>query len=148
MPASDLPINAPSLVLDTNVVLDLLVFGNAGVDPVFAAVRAGSVRWVATPDMRAELLHVLTAGALQGRLADAQQALTLMDSLCHCVPAQPDSLPRHRPRCSDPSDQMFVDLALQVKAGAVLSRDRALLKMDRKLAPWGVRVRQPEDWNR
>ena len=71
MPASDLPINAPSLVLDTNVVLDLLVFGNAGVDPVFAAVRAGSVRWVATPDMRAELLHVLTAGALQGRLADA-----------------------------------------------------------------------------
>lgn len=146
MPASDSLIDVPRVVLDTNVLLDWLVFANPGVHAVMGAVQAGDVRWIACAAMRAELVHVLTDGALRGRLHDLQLALGRLDSLCSGVPLDAGALPLRRPRCTDPSDQVFVDLALQHGASALLTHDRALLKLARKLAPYGIQVLPPERW--
>jgi predicted nucleic acid-binding protein len=148
-----LPSTSPALVLDTNVVFDALVFANPAVAPVIDAIRRGRVRWLACPAMRGEAAWVLNQGLLarwrQGpperRWASVEQAMARFDELATAV-ADPPALPLPRPRCSDGSDQVFVDLALHQRAQWLLTRDRALLKLARRLRPLGVRVLVPEAW--
>jgi predicted nucleic acid-binding protein len=40
------------------------------------------------------------------------------------------------PRCSDPDDQKFLALAAAAGAAALVSKDRAVLKLRRRCAPW------------
>ena len=60
----------PTVILDTNVVLDWLVFRNPMCAALAAAVVAGELRWVATPAMRDELAHVLARGHLDAWAPD------------------------------------------------------------------------------
>ena len=46
---------------------------------------------------------------------------------------------RGAPRCSDPDDQKFIDLALR-PAALLLSKDQAVLRLRRALAERGVAV--------
>jgi predicted nucleic acid-binding protein len=39
------------------------------------------------------------------------------------------------PRCSDPDDQQFIELAAAIRAQCLVSKDRALLKLHRRCAP-------------
>lgn len=135
----------PSAVLDTNVLLDLLVFRNPAVAALGQAVRAGRLRWLGCAEMRGELAHVLRHAPLGGFEADAEQALTFADTYMQPA-ALPPALPTLRLRCSDPQDQMFIDLALHHGAAWLLTRDRALLKLARKAAPRGLQICPPELW--
>ena len=49
-------------------------------------------------------------------------------------------------RCTDPDDQKFLDLALQLGRCTLLSRDRAVLKLARRAAPLGVTIQSPLHW--
>ncbi|MFZ9370825.1 MAG: PIN domain-containing protein, partial [Limnohabitans sp.] len=49
-----------SLVLDTNIVLDLWWFEDPRAEPLLTALQAGQVRWLATEAMREELERVLS----------------------------------------------------------------------------------------
>lgn len=135
----------PSVVLDTNVVLDWLVFRDPRVAALAEAIGGGRLRWVGCAEMGAEMQHVLTRGALAHRANQSEHALTCFHRLCVCE-SLPAGLPASRLRCSDPSDQMFIDLALASGAGWLLSRDRALLKLARKAAALGLRIRLPDAW--
>jgi predicted nucleic acid-binding protein len=137
--------SVPHIVLDTNVVLDWFVFGNPGVHPVVRAVESGSVRWLACPQMRAELVHVLDHAVLGGRRVRAEQVLTFVDELAQ-IASLPDALPIQRMRCTDASDQMFIDLAVSHRARWLLSRDRAVLKLARRAAKQGLLIMPPEAW--
>jgi putative PIN family toxin of toxin-antitoxin system len=128
------------LVIDTNIVLDLLVFD----DPCWAALRtalaAGQLRWIATPPMRAELARVLGYPLIARRLdrdARAPEAvLAAFDARSHVVEPMP---PRAPFVCKDTDDQIFIDLAVCQRA-VLLSKDRAVLAMRRRLATLGVVV--------
>ncbi len=132
-------------MLDTNVVLDWFVFGNPGVHPVVRAVESGSVRWLACPQMRAELAHVLNHAVLGGRRVHVEQVLTSVDQLVQ-IASLPEGLPIQRLRCTDADDQMFIDLAVSHRARWLLSRDRAVLKLARRAAKQGVLIMPPEAW--
>jgi predicted nucleic acid-binding protein len=56
------------LVLDTNVVLDLLVFGDPRSQPVSAGLAGGTLHWLATAAMREELARVLRYPKLAERV--------------------------------------------------------------------------------
>src|SRR5262245_42733415 len=58
------PSAPPTLVLDTNVVLDWLLFADPGVAAMAAAIEAGSVRWLACAAMREEFERTLHARTL------------------------------------------------------------------------------------
>lgn len=137
--------SVPSVVLDTNVVLDWLVFRDPRVAALAQAIGGGRLRWIGCAEMGAEMRHVLTQGALAHRADQSEHALTCFHRLCVCE-SLPVGLPSTRLRCSDPSDQMFIDLALTHGAAWLLSRDRALLKLARKAAALGLRIRPPEAW--
>jgi predicted nucleic acid-binding protein len=136
----------PIVVLDTNVVLDWLVFRNPECTALAAAVVAGDLRWVATRAMRDELAHVLARGHLDAWEPDLASLWALWDRHCSEVPTPAPTGPSDRLRCSDPDDQKFIDLAVARKACWLLSRDRAVLKLARRLRERGVETLPPERW--
>jgi putative PIN family toxin of toxin-antitoxin system len=132
-------------VIDTNVLLDWLVFRNPACAPLQAALDGGRLCWLASPAMRDEMLHVLQRG-LGARWAVDDAALHAAWARYATIVAAPvPSLAI--PRCSDPDDQKFVELALGSGARWLLSRDKALLKLARQLRPRGVDVLTPERWS-
>ncbi len=132
----------PAAVLDTNVVLDWLVFRDAGVAPIAQAVRSGRLHWLATDTMRDELAHMLGHSCLSGWSPDVKQALAAFDLYSRSCPDAPAS----RLHCSDPDDQPFIDLALAHRVPWLITHDRALLKLARRARQSGVAVLRPIDW--
>lgn len=134
----------PRVVLDTNVVLAACHFRDPAVAALWAAVTAGDVGWIGTAAMRDELAHVAARLAPQGA-----PPAWLSDALVHLVlcPVPPVGPPGSVPRCSDPTDQMFVDLALATPADWLLSRDRALLKLAGQARRRGLRIARPDGWS-
>ena len=135
--------SAPSIVLDTNVVLDWLLFADPGLEPIAAAIVAGRLRWCTCTSMRDEIAHVLARGLAARHHADPATLLERWDA--HVAP--PEAAPPTQPLiCSDPDDQKFIDLALAIGARWLVSRDRALLKLARHAARQGLAIVTPRQW--
>jgi len=127
------------LVLDTNVWLDWLVFGDPGAAPLKAAVAAGSVEVLIDAACEEELERVLArpfrravldAAAQAERLAECRRAARRMDAAA----ARAGCLPR----CRDPHDQKFLELALSGGADYLVTKDRALLELARRGVPFRI----------
>lgn len=121
------------LVLDTNVVLDLLVFADRSAQPVSAGLEAGHLRWIATAAMRDELERVLAYPKLAPRVAfhrgDAASVLADFDR--HALLVEPPA--KAGLTCGDPDDQKFIDLAVAHRC-LLLSKDFEVLRMSKRLA--------------
>jgi uncharacterized protein len=133
----------PALVLDTNVVLDWLVFHDASCAALAAALEAGRVRWVATATMRDELAAVLGRGGFERWQPDVDAVLARWDRHTQPADAAP---PAPGWVCRDPDDQKFLDLAVHAGAAALLTRDRALLAFTRRAQAAGLWIGRPVDW--
>jgi predicted nucleic acid-binding protein len=96
--------------------------------------------------MREEIEHVLARGRLGSRWPNGaasvrdgwQRWATLVDE----APA-PAALAM---RCNDPDDQKFIDLALARRAIALLSADRAVLRLARRAIPFGLAITVVSAW--
>src|SRR3954470_23794753 len=97
------------LVLDTNVVLDVLVFGDPGARALADGLATGTLRWLATHAMREELARVLAYPKLAARVAlhrgGAAAVLQDFDRQARLVPAPAKA----EVTCGDPDDQKFID---------------------------------------
>ncbi|HBH38446.1 MAG TPA: putative toxin-antitoxin system toxin component, PIN family [Curvibacter sp.] len=127
------------IVLDTNVVLDLLVFDDPATPALQQALDDGALRWIATPVMREELARVLLYPHLVARLdyyrLSADEVLAAFDRQAQRV----DVAPKAPMVCRDPDDQKFIDLAVAHRA-QLLSKDHAVLKLKKRLLLQGVPV--------
>ena len=142
---SDASAACPLLVLDTNVVLDWLVFEDASCAPLAAAVQQGRARWIASMSMRQELEHVLTRENLKRWQPDSALVLRSWDRWAHAAETSP-ILPNPGLICTDPDDQKFIDLAMHARADALISRDRALLRLARRARHFGIQVVTATAW--
>lgn len=128
---------ARALVLDTQIVLDLLLFADPGAAPLRRLLAAGRLQWLATRAMRAELERVLAypqiVRCLALRQISAAQVLADYDAGARCVAAAPSAVLR----CQDADDQPFIDLALAHRA-ILLSKDKAVLRLRKSLLALGV----------
>ena len=137
----------PAIVLDTNVVLDWLVFADPSSGALAAAIQRHQVRWLATAAMRDELAEVLRRGVGADRGTEPAVALDTWDEhveLRQEAPRLPAAIPL---RCSDADDQKFLDLAHAAGARWLLSRDRAVLRVARRAAAFGIAITVPESWS-
>ena len=128
------------IILDTNIVLDLLVFNDAAAPPLRDALNSGRLQWVATAPMRDELERVLAYPQIAKRLAfyglNAEQVLQARDAQVQTVEVPPKA----SVTCKDPDDQKFIDLAVAQRC-LVLSKDHAVLCMAKRLLTLGANAR-------
>ena len=117
-------------MLDTNVWLDCLVFDDREARQLREALGT-RLQAIASPRMRSELQVVLRRPALAARQPAGAAALAGFDGLVRLIA---DEAPISPLRCSDPADQLFLDLAFAAGARWLLSRDRALLRLARRAA--------------
>ena len=118
------------LVLDTNVVLDLLHFSDPAVSPILHAIANHMAHCYASSATLDELRRVLTYSEFQ--LDATAQTTLLMRYQAWVSVAEPVSgSARKMPRCSDPDDQMFLELAASIQADFLISKDKAVLALKR-----------------
>ena len=124
------------IVLDTNVVLDWLVFDDASIASLRAAHAAGQLRLLARADTLSELARVLAyplfalSVATQLAALGAYRALRLPEEP---IPAPVSTAsPRKLPLCRDLDDQKFLELARDQAADYLLSKDKRLLELNRR----------------
>ncbi len=131
-------------VLDTQVLLDWVLFDDPRVRPWAQAIQCRKVRWIYCAAMQAEALRVVHYPALAKR---HDPALSLQNlTACFARWGQPCVTPPAQRQlvCADPDDQMFFDLALAQRAASLLSRDRAVLQLARRASTLGLHISPPE----
>ncbi|WP_296649749.1 PIN domain-containing protein [Thiobacillus sp. 63-78] len=150
---------AALLVLDTNVVLDLLHFDDAPARPLRHAIESGRARCVVSNATLDEWRRVLAYPAFgldvarQAVLFDRYQSLAWPRRAVAAADPPREGGPVHRgskpawgrlPRCSDPDDQKFIELAAAAPAQGLVSKDRALLSLRRHCMPY-FRIMNPAE---
>jgi putative PIN family toxin of toxin-antitoxin system len=141
----------PRFVLDTNVVLDCFVFDDRDARSLRSLLDAGHAEALVHAYTIAELQRVL--GYAPCRLSEAQQKEALdryISKASH--PPLPDNfatdnllLPPTFPRCRDADDQPFLALAYHAAADALVTKDKALLKLRRKAKKFDVTILRPSE---
>ncbi|MDP3762039.1 MAG: putative toxin-antitoxin system toxin component, PIN family [Ramlibacter sp.] len=127
----------PTLVLDTNIVLDLFVFSDVRTRALHEHLEQGRAEWLSTAPMRDELERVLAYAHIESRLyfyrLQAGDVLARFDRHARIV-----DVPGKAPvTCKDPDDQKFIDLAVAHRC-MLLSKDAAVLAMTKRLAQFEV----------
>ena len=135
-----------AVVLDTNVVLDWLVFRNPQCTPLINAIEGGQLRWLVTDAMRDELAHVLGRGVVSAWAPDETRLWESWHRLSETIEPPVVTGEALRLRCTDSDDQKFIDLAL-ANSQWLISRDRAVLKLARRAQRFGVFFATPERWH-
>jgi putative PIN family toxin of toxin-antitoxin system len=133
------------LVLDTNVVLDWLLFRDSTLQPLSDAVRQQRVSLVANERTLDELRRVLQYAKFQLPAERQELIFRQYTEAVHPLTdsADGDVLPQGFPRCRDPDDDHFVSLAYCAQADALISKDRQVLKLRKRAAKFGVSVLTP-----
>ena len=136
------------LVLDTNVWIDWLVFGNPSIALLKVAQRDGSIHIAINAACLGELSAVLDYPEFG---LDETQKKNHLAEVERCTLRHDDkraALATTLPRCSDPDDQKFLLLASASKADALITRDKALLKLGRRTRrSCGFSISEPRNWS-
>ena len=120
------------LVLDTQIWLDWLVFDDPGVRRLRNAVHLGRAQIVIDAACDAELervlaydlgKHSITREAQVAALGEARRLARRVERV----------VVKGLPQCADPDDQKFIELAAATNADALVTKDRELLRMKRRL---------------
>lgn len=134
------------LVLDTNVVIDWLVFDDPFMNPLRHGVRDSRIRVLTHLPAIEELERVLAYPQL--KLGHARQkeifAQYMAQTTLAAVPVGFSTkqlmLPGGFPRCRDRDDEPFLALAFHTKADALASRDNAVFGLKSRAAKFGVTI--------
>lgn len=120
------------LILDTNIALNLWFFKDPATLAALAKVLDSAALY-GTPAMLTELLRVARSPHL-AKYANHESAFDRLEKSwratvqCH----EADPVQRSPLRCRDADDQIFLDLAHQIGAAAIVTLDRDLLKLKKR----------------
>lgn len=134
-----------TIVIDTNVCLDLFVFQDPRWASLLAALESGRLVAVTRADCRDEYLAVLNYPHLPLDDGSRARAAARFDALLRVV--APDAKHVRLPVCTDRDDQKFLELARDAGAEVLVTKDKALLKLGRRTAREGLfKIMLPEAW--
>ena len=132
------------LVLDTNIWLDWLVFDDPAVMPLKSARDDGTVRIAINAACLEELGRVLAYSEFE---LDAPTRTALFSQVRNCTHRVDTRRLSPLPRCADPDDQKFLELARDAQADWLITKDKALLSLANKgLYGAGFRIGTPVVW--
>jgi len=123
-------------VLDTNIWLDWLVFDDRLVQPILLAAGEGRVSLFLDAPCADELLRAL-GYTFRGQclaLRDRQNLFARCRDIAQWWESAVDGARMELPTCRDHDDQKFLELSWSCDAHVLVTRDRALLDLDRNRA--------------
>jgi len=126
----------PVVVLDTNILLDVLVFDDSRAHPLRAALIAGSLDAVATDKTLAEFLDVI--GREQFSLSQERQQEIMFQWRSWSRLINDQVLEAAPWKCKDRDDQVFINLAYTLKPAILISKDKMVLKIAKRAQKDGV----------
>jgi putative PIN family toxin of toxin-antitoxin system len=145
---STLPASSASplrVVLDSNVWIDILVFDDPATRPIRAALEARILDALIDRRCRNELTRVLDYPQFARMNIDRDAALRTVERLSSFVDVQMPESERPLPKCKDRDDQKFLELAHASAAAWLVSKDRAVLKLARRIArDFAFRIAEPK----
>ena len=112
------------------------MFRDSSVSYLQKAVSEGRAEVVIDAACEAELERVLAYDLGKHRLENAEQVLALAE--CRRIArrvdaAAPEEERKALPRCLDPDDQKFLELALAARAQCLVTKDHKLLELARRI---------------
>ncbi|GJI87063.1 putative toxin-antitoxin system toxin component, PIN family [Duganella hordei] len=141
-----IPVPPKVIVIDTNVCLDLFVFKDPRWAGLLAALESGAVEAVTRSDCRDEYNIVLHYKHLPLDDDTRPLAAARFDQLIKVVAPAESGV--RLPVCTDKDDQKFLEVARDAQAAVLITKDKALLKLARRLAKAGMfKVMVPEAWS-
>ncbi|SAL40703.1 nucleotide-binding protein [Caballeronia turbans] len=144
--AAPLPLSPPMrVVLDSNVWIDILVFDDPATRPIHAALEARTLEALIDARCLRELTRVLDYPQFVRMEIDKAAALATVTRLSTLVAATIEEGERALPKCRDRDDQKFLELAHASGAEWLVSKDRAVLKLARRIArDFAFRIAEPK----
>ena len=133
----------PRLVLDTNVILDLLVFKDPSAEPIRHLLNAKLVDAVRSEASIRELIDVIQRPTF--KLNQEEQAIILQawESVTRLLEnAAIESAPF---TCRDLDDQIFLDMAYSIRPALLLSKDLLVLELRAIAKTHGVEISNQYD---
>ena len=130
----------PRLVLDTNVILDLLVFKDPSAEPIRLLLDANQVDAVRTLASMAELIDVIGRPTFKLSRADQEAIVQAWESrsrLLENTAIEPAPF-----TCRDRDDQVFIDMAFSIRPALLLSKDLRVLELQAIARRHGVDISQ------
>lgn len=120
------------VVLDTNILLDIFVFNDERSANLKQAIIAKDVQFVASQKTLAEFTEVISRPLF--KLDDQTQA-AIFQQWQSATQFYDDSALASAPwKCQDADDQIFLDLAYQLRPAILISKDNALLQIANRAA--------------
>lgn len=120
------------LVLDTNVLLDIFVFDDENAAHLKQAIEAQEIQFAASQQTLEEFADVISRPQFN---LDTQAQAAIIEQWKSAAQFYDDSERVSAPwKCNDADDQIFLDLAYQLRPAILISKDNALLKIASRAA--------------
>jgi putative PIN family toxin of toxin-antitoxin system len=115
------------VVLDTNILLDIFVFNDERAINLKQALVDGSITAIASQKTLLELADVVSRPLFQ---LDEDAQTSILNQWQSISRLHDDSNLATAPwKCQDPDDQIFLDLAYQLRPSILISKDNAVLQI-------------------
>ena len=134
----------PRLVLDTNVILDLLVFKDPTAEPIRHLLNAKLVDAVRSEASMRELIDVIQRPTF--KLNQEEQAIILQawESVTRLL--ENTAIESAPFTCRDLDDQVFINMAYSLRPALLLSKDLLVLELGASAKPHGVEISNQYDY--
>jgi len=119
-----------TLILDTNILLDILVFDDQRAHPLRAALSNQELDALVTDDTLDELIDVISRP--QFSLDKQKQAEILLQWRSWSRLVKQSDLQVAPWKCKDRDDQVFINLAFSFKPSTLISKDKLVLKLAKR----------------
>jgi len=126
------------VVLDTNILLDIFVFDDERATYLKQAILTGSIVAIASEKTFLELADVISRPLFK---LDETVQISILAQWKSITQQYDDSNLSSGPwKCQDPDDQIFLDLAYQLRPAILISKDNAVLRLASRAAQENVLI--------
>lgn len=124
------------LILDTNILLDLLIFNDPQADGIRRGIEQHEFELIYSQEILSEYTDVIARPTFAKMNIDQSLLLNTWHQIATLKPSPPPC----GFRCDDPDDQPFIDLAYHYRPSQLLSKDRKILQMQKVLVGHDVQI--------
>jgi putative PIN family toxin of toxin-antitoxin system len=133
----------PRLVLDTNVILDLLVFKDPSAEPIRLVLDAKQVDAVRTQASMAELMDVIGRPTFKLSREDQATIVQAWESSSRLL--ENTAIDQAPFTCRDLDDQIFLDMTYSIRPALLLSKDLRVLELHAIAKHHGIEISNQYD---